>query len=768
MQDIRRLLVLTFCLLAVTVMAFGQSAAAITGKVVDPQGAAIANAVVSAKLIDQSTVTTAQTNSDGAYFIPSLATGQYEVTIEANGFAKSVIPSFHLDIGQTARFDVTMKIGTKKDVVEVTSAAPILQVENAVVGTVMESKEVSSLPLATRNYNQLALLTPGAVTITPASFSNAGQSTFNSGRPYINGAREQANYYILDGMDNNEFVDNAVAYSPNVDAIAEFNVVSSNPSADYGQFLGGVITVSTKQGTNQFHGELFEYLRNDFFNANEWSRNFTAGDSQTPLLRWNQFGGTVGGPIVKDKLFFFADYQGSRYDLPPVGGELTTLTPAEKGLDFSDQLATLVYPGTTVSMPSNLNNATKCGAGQTMGINPCITLSATAAKIFAALPTGSAAAAGAVPKNNYANSSGSTTNGDQGDIRVDWAASDKDRIFGRYSQQSVIGTSANTALLQYDGGNNTNLPIYNGVIDYTRTVSPSFVNELRFGANYDPAEYGMPTLTTNAGSGLINGQPTAYLPQLTFTGTNIGNAFGTVDQGGFYHQTVGQLDDTAIWTKGNHNIKFGFQALRYRNDFIANGQGTAGLAGAITATGQYTANSLVGATGNALVDFALGLPESMGASSGVAGDGYVGQRHSAYGAFFQDDWRVTSKLTLNLGLRYQLITPDTEVDNRQVNFNLYTGAIEIAGQNGNSAALVNTYNGIANFLPRIGIAYTPWGNNTVIRAAFSRSNFQKARANSTVRPSTRRSQAVCRKPGAPRLPVAFLLTRSLWIRALPV
>src|SRR4029077_16706457 len=235
--------------------------------------------------------------------------GVFTVKVEKQGFQAAQQSNITLVLNQLARVDFQLYVGNVSAAVEVPPAAPILQTDSTMVNTVLEARAIANLPLATRNYNQLALLIPGAVTTSPASF-NTGQTTFNSGRPYINGNREQANYYLLDGNENTEFVDNNVAYSPNVDAIQEFNVITNNPNAEFGQFLGGVISVSLKSGSNQFHGNLFEFLRNDFFNANEWSRNFSTDpsvNSAPPKLRWNEFGGTIGGPIKKNKLFFFAD-----------------------------------------------------------------------------------------------------------------------------------------------------------------------------------------------------------------------------------------------------------------------------------------------------------------------------------------------------------------------------------------------------------------------------------------------------------------------------
>jgi len=306
------------CILAIALLAAlapvslaQEATGSITGKISDPTGASVANAAVTAKDVDRGTTFKTQTNSDGAYGLQRLPVGRYEVRVEAQGFRTAVREAFDLVLNQVATVDVVLTLGAVSQTVEVSGGAPVLQTQTTEVSTVLESREIENLPLETRNYSQLALLIPGSVTTSPASF-NSGQSTFNSGRPYLNGNREQGDYYLLDGVDNNEFVDNNVAYSPNVDAIQEFNVVTTNPSAEFGQFLGGVISVSIKSGTNTLHGDLFEFIRNDALNANEWSNNFQNLPKQ--VERWNQFGGTVGGPIKKDKLFFFADYQGSRFD----------------------------------------------------------------------------------------------------------------------------------------------------------------------------------------------------------------------------------------------------------------------------------------------------------------------------------------------------------------------------------------------------------------------------------------------------------------------
>src|ERR1039457_2908539 len=248
-----------------------QESSAITGKISDPSGAAVANATVTGKDVDRGTVWSTKTNTEGVYNLPRLPIGQYELRVEAAGFQKALRTAFSLELNQTARIDIVLTIGALSSTVEVTSAAPLLQTDSSQVGSVMEAHSIASLPLETGNYNQLALLVPGAVTTSPASF-NAGQSTFNSGRPQLNGNREQANYSLLDGVDNNEFVDNNVAYSPSVEAIAELNIVTNSPSAEYGQFMGGVISASLKSGTNRLSGSAYWTFRRDALNRSEERR----------------------------------------------------------------------------------------------------------------------------------------------------------------------------------------------------------------------------------------------------------------------------------------------------------------------------------------------------------------------------------------------------------------------------------------------------------------------------------------------------------------
>ncbi len=675
--------------------------AGINGQVTDPSGAAVSGVKVTAKDLDRGTTFPTTTDGSGRYNLPRLPIGNYEVRVEDPGFQVAVKSPVVLELNQIAKIDFQLAVGNVNQTIEVTSAAPILQTQTTQLGTVLDARTNVSLPLATRNYNQLTLLAPGSVTTDPSEFTGA-QTTFSSGRPYINGNREEANNYLLDGMDNNQVSENDVGFAPSVDSIQEFNLITQNASAEFGNFMGGIVSVSTKSGTNQYHGVAFEFIRNDQLNANQWSNNFQ--DIPRNLLRWNEFGGGVGGRIIKDKLFFFVDYQGSRYDQPATGSGFTVFTAAERMGDFSAISKQLYNPFSSTTS----GNRTPFANNQI----PLTLFSPTALAILNS-PLYPQPINGNLI-NNQVNYSHSYTNSDQGDIRIDYAATDKDHLFGRYSQQNVVNPGTNSQPLLYNTFNN--YPLYNGVMGYTKTISATFVNDVRAGVNYYPVVTGndLPTSSNTFG---IGGAPTNFLPGLNFNGGNVSN-FGNSDILQEFSSTVVQAEDTAILTKGSHTIKAGFQYFRDRiNVFYS---GNEGLAGQLTFNGQYTGNA--GSIGTPEADFALGLPEQVGVG---AGGGTWGQRSTILGAFVQDDWKVSSKLTVNIGLRWELHTPWNEVFNRQTNFQEYTGQVLISGQTSlfnDNNALYNQYNGITNFQPRVGLAWSP-SNNTVIRASYSLSNF---------------------------------------------
>src|SRR5215469_2605088 len=459
----------------------------IVGNVVDATGAAMHRATVTAKDVNRGTTWTTKTDESGTFRIERVPVGRYEVKVEAQGFKTAVNPAFDLVLNQVARLNIAMSVGGVTETVEVTAMAPLLQTDSTEIGTHIDSVATENIPLITRNYGQLTLLTPGAVSTNPGSFTS-GQSTFQVGRPYINGNREQTDNYILDGIDNNQNDNNDVAYSPNVDAIQEFNLISQNPSAEFGNFLGGIVNATMKSGTNSYHGSLFEFLRNDDLNANEWSSNLAgknaAGHEIIPRsrLRYNQFGGTFGGPILKDKLFFFVDYQGQR--MPNHSTQsVTVLSAAERAGNFSELLASgiqLFKPQSGVAPTARGaiagNNLTAAG----------LTLSPAALAIVKSslYPLPNAA------NNKFVYQQTTQTNENQGDIKIDWVLSQKDHFFGRYTQQDVENPTTETYLLASNGITNFSYPLKNLVLDWTRAISPSLLNDLRFGVNYFPINQG--------------------------------------------------------------------------------------------------------------------------------------------------------------------------------------------------------------------------------------------------------------------------------------
>ena len=697
--------------------------AAITGHVTDPSGSVIAGAKVTATDAQRGTEWPTITNGDGAYNLPRIPVGTYKVRVEHAGFQVAQQSDITLVLNQVARLDFQLEVGSLNQTVEVSSAAPLLQTESTQLGQVIDARTNTALPLASRNYVQLTLLAAGSVHPDPSSFKS-GQTTAGSGRPYVNGNREQSNNFILDGMDNNQVSDNLVGYTPSVDAIQEFNEITQNASAEFGNFMGGIISTSIKSGTNQFHGNLFEFFRNDVLNANEWQTNLIGGERTA--VRWNEFGGTIGGPVIRNKLFFFADYQGQRLDFPTSNSARSQFTAKERTGDFSELLSAAT-PEQLYNPYSVVNGSRQAFAGN---IIPQNLLSPVALKIVNLsanpLPTNSSL------NNNLVTGSSSSINGDQGDARVDWNLSDKDRFFGRYSQSRLDNPAINDYALSYNAFNT--FPTKNGVIDWTRTVSPSLVNDLRVGINYVFVNNGA------SNSGVLGdlpqtvglpGIPSQILPSMTI-GNSFASSFGNSDNYQLFADTVIQYGDTAILTKGNHSMHMGFQGQRQRiNTFYS---GNNGLAGIFNFDGRYTAgpnplaaggSSFAGtATGAGEADFLLGLPYDIG--EGVNG-GTWGQRANIFGVFFQDDWRVTPHLTLNLGLRWELHTPWVEVKDRQANFDLTTGQEYIAGQGScsynNCSALYNQYNGITNFQPRIGFAYTPGGGKFVVRGAYTLSTY---------------------------------------------
>jgi Carboxypeptidase regulatory-like domain len=742
--------------------AWGQDVtASITGTVSDPSGAAVVGATVTAKSVERGITYTAETNESGIYRIAPLPVGSYELKVEKQGFSSAAYPAFVLTLNQVARIDVALKVGQVTQIVEVTGAAPVLKTESTQVDTIINAATNDNLPLASRNYVQLTLLAPGSVSTDPDSF-NSGNNTGSYGsRPLINGNREQANNFLLDGMDNNQVSDNLLGYTPSPDAIEEFNLITNNAPAEFGSFMGGIVNATIKSGTNSLHGDVWEFFRNDKLNANSWSNNFNG--NPRAKLRWNMFGGTLGGPVLKNKLFFFADYQGQRFDTPASSTPTTVYSTNERGGDFG-QICTAGFdaaglclnrqPGST-SPPNTVcapgSNANGCVIANQL-YNACVSFTAvcTASSPSAAtrqpfafnkIPTvmispvasalfGSSLylpATNTNPQNNATYITNNMQNVDQGDIKVDYKASNKDNISGRFTRAFQNNPSANSDLLVGNGFSTT--PIYNTVGDWSRTIGSNLVNDARFGWSH---------ITLNAGTswgtgvgefgntlGIGNGNPSGIngLLAINFGNSAISN-LGTSEQTTSFDDKVWQAEDALSWTHGRHTFKFGAQFNhQIVKTFYAGNNGQLGI---MEFDGRFTSNTIGSGgsgTGDGGADFVLGLPYHIG--RGVSTGKTWTQTNNVIGFYAEDTWKVTERLTLNLGLRYQAFTPWVEINNQQSNYNIATGNVDLAGKNGASRALYNGFYGGRDFEPRLGFAWTPamLGNHTVVRGAFTVSSY---------------------------------------------
>src|SRR5215471_16004408 len=562
--------------------------AAFTGSVLDETGAAVVNATVSARDIEKGAFFRAQTDNAGFFNIQHLTVGTYDLTVAAAGFQTAEHPPVTVVLNQILRVDFRLKVGLIRETVAINAVAPLLQGDTSQVSTLVDS---------------------------------------------------QANSFLLDGMDNNQVSDNLVGFTPSVDAIQEFNVITQNAPAEFGNFQGGIISVSVKSGTNNYHGDVFEFFRNDALNANNWANNFQG--VPRPTLRWNMFGGTLGGPILKKKLFFFVDYQGQRFAHPATSSAFTLFTGPERRGDFSQLL---IEKGIQLYNPFRRD----ANGNRTPFPNNHIPLSMmdpVARNLFSSslypLPTNNNL------ENNFINTARSDNNMDQGDIRVDYKLSSTDWLYARISEGAQDNPSTNSVKLFFDSFNVARLE--NGVINWTHTFTPNVLSEARVGGNYVQIHNGgFDKGLGNVGKELGIANANDHGPGLLAIGLEGGvvTGFGNANIGTavLFADTVFQYDENLVITRGRHVLHTGFQYWRQRiNTNLVGGNGRTGFmnfSGRFTAGPDKLAVSGDG-TGAGEADFFLGLPDSFGRGSTA---GTWGQRASVFGAYIQDDWRATRNL----------------------------------------------------------------------------------------------------------------------------
>jgi hypothetical protein len=672
--------------------AFGQTiTATVTGTVVDQGGAAVTKAKVVA--VNQATKLehTAETSDAGVYRISFLPIGTYVVSAELAGFKKVVSSAIQLEVNQTARIDLKLEIGALTDEVTVSGSAPVLQTENPTVGTVISGNTTVGLPLNGRNFQQLTLLVPGAITPNPGGFTGPGLQG-GQGRPFVNGNREQGNAFLLDGISVDETIDNRIGYKPNIDALAEFKIETSNSSAEFGNVTGATVNATLKSGTNDLHGNGFEFLRDDALDANSWANNRVSAAKNN--LRQNIFGGTLGGPIVENRIFFFTDYQGVRQKTG--GTALRTLAPAEwRAGDLSSIATAIIDPLTGVQFPGNRIPAERI-------VNP-VARNLFANQALYPLPTRPGTA---VIPNNYTSSTRDELRGDQFDVRIDARLSDSNNVSGRYSFANFHTNGIQGALPVQLTGKSNNRP-QNIALNWTSIISNRIVNEARVGFNRavfitDVLDWaGLGAGNTSLGiagtqvhdglSSIAMGSGLTAIGSTAVIEDNVTNTF--------------QYGDTLTINQGSHFMKMGGQWLRYQQNRFYPGNN--GLLGLFEYNGAFT--------GAAFADFLLDMLSRKGVGSQT---GTWGHRQNRIGVFFQDDFKMKPNLTLNLGIRWEYTSPVVEVKDRQSNFDIATGRQLFAGRDGNSRALYEPY--YKGFEPRIGFAWTPrmFADRLVVRSGY--------------------------------------------------
>jgi hypothetical protein len=667
----------------------------IEGTVKDASGAAIPNAAVTITETQTNIVYNAVTSGQGNYVSPPLKVGIYMVSVGATGFKTYERTGIVLQVQDRLRVDAQLEVGTRTEIVKVTTELPPIQTDTSALGQVITMQQTQDMPLNGRNYLGMLSLTPGVVG-SAVTFASVGSGISFS----ANGAHVGMNNFMLDGVDNNSNDNRAYSIDVNLDAIAEFKIQTSSYDAEFGRAGGAAVNAVIKAGTNQVHGSVGEYYQNAYLNA----QSFFA-TTRALSTKYNQPGGTLGFPIVRNKLFFFGDWQYTVTSTPvvdkssvPVFGEATgNFGGGISGVKTIYDPNTINAAGVRAPFPNN-----------TIPMSEMSPIGLAYAALYPA-----ANVAGAVT-NNYILEPTGTNQFMQGDGRADYKMSDTDSIFARYSQggQTTFTPPGMPGLAcdcSYRAGN-VSEPKMGSSVGETHIFTPTTLNEFRAGFNWYYQHVGVPQGGYTPLPGAL--QIPGVLQDPSWQGTaNIGpSSYTTIglatDTPTWLSSSERQIRDTLNLVRGRHTIRLGgeFRWSQF-NLFQLND-----LRGGFSFNGTYT--SVSGQSGgNGLADMLLGIPSSAYIDTPV----YLGDRQHVPSLFFQDDFKVSHNLTMNLGLRYEYYSPVLDVHNQQSNFNYTTGQLEVAGQNGVPDALSTMKK--TDFGPRVGIAYTPF-SKTVIRAAY--------------------------------------------------
>jgi carboxypeptidase family protein len=675
---------------------------AIVGSILDPSGAAVAKATVTATNAATKEVLTTTSNGSGQYQFTGLRVGVYSVKATAQGFGTQVVNDVQIDVQSRPSIDFNLKVGDASQSIQVEAATPLLNTQTADVGGVVQQQQIRDLPLNGRRYADLALLEAGIQ--KDPTVANAAPDRFSS-----NGNLEAQNYFSLDGIENNSGSTNLQEGSvqtvqPPPDALSEFRVQTRTYSAEFGTSAGAVINASIKSGTDSFHGDVWEFLRNNHLDANTFLNN--SGGVPIGHFSQNQFGGTIGGPIIKRKTFFFGDAQDLR------SSQATTIlstvpTPLMKTGNFTELKANLAAPGVA--------GQSGCITGNIIAPS-CI--DPVGAKLLALYPDPnlpSLVARQGIPgswtgASNYQFQYGIPNNTYSWDARIDHNINDNNRIFGRFSEYNVSRQDAPWTGNPLAGNGNfaTQYQITGKsvALSWTAVPTPSMVNEVRAGftrdnANSDPigVTLGSSSASQYGLSGIPSGPFDAGLPPINITGLQ---RLGTAPwRPQVQIAQVWQLLDTLSWLKGDHSLKFGFES-RHTSDNFLDAQS---LQGQITSSGIYTGN-----VGLGVADFLLGDVSTASFTTPTIVHNYK----QGYSFFAQDTWRVQKKLTLNFGLRYELFSPLLNHQNAISNF---INDAFVTATSGDWYARGLVHPDKNDFAPRLGFAYQAM-NKLVLRGGY--------------------------------------------------
>lgn len=698
---------------------YGQTdVATLTGTIFDSTGGVLAGVKLTITNDATNVTVNATTNESGRYFIPSLRPGVYTVTALLGGFKKSVETGLNLQVNQAARLDISLAVGDTSEQVTVESSAPLLETENSSRGAVIDGRKIVELPLNGRDYNQLATLSPGVLLPTPRLQYIGFKGVFN-----VNGNRAFQNAFLLDGVDNTSYSNsfrggNTQVIQPSIDALQEFKIQSNAYAAEFGRSAGALVNAVIKSGANVMHGSAYEFFRNRTLDASNFFANKTG--AAKPFRLRNQFGGTLGGAIVKNKTFIFGDYEGLRDRVGTVWQTSVPQTAWTQGR-FNVPIFNPYNPndsGTDFRSPATPD----CNDGSgNCWIIPQNLIDPVGQKVAAVNPAPNTGAPGQVD-NNYVNVPISPTRADQFDVRVDEYLNSKFNLFGRYSLSDTNGfrPAPRPGLSEASQNDTFGSALWRSqaiAVGATWIVSPTMVSETRFGWSRGNFFQNPP----NFGSGCpdkligIKGLPTdesicGGLPVFDLTG-GVGRRIGrTTSQPQFQTPRSYNLRSSINWNHGAHNVKFGAEILHAQTGI----RDVSAMLGRFVFAGRFSGQTSGVSAGyqGAIADLLFGLPNQFLFDSSTA----FNQWQRMYSMFIQDDWKVTPKLTLNYGIRYEFATPPRERDNQWANFDNATQQFVSAKSGGifDQALIHPDYN---DFAPRFGFSYAAT-SRTVVRGAY--------------------------------------------------